>query len=239
MIRFLHVKLLSLRPILSAFIASNLSDLGSRAHFGRTLRHRVASQCSVVCVQVAQKTIDLAYSNLPARAGDNGNLPAWWYNVLFVYSAATVLVAARLSSSILSEIPPDEILKSWDCAMTVLVRYKAYSPLVDRTIAALHLLSNAMLRTRPRQKQQQQQQRDIHSGQASVPEREQQQLSVNGFSGLDPDKSNGLRETHRGEVALTAGLSWNEASDMSGMEETMLDFDLNDLSWLHTVPFEL
>lgn len=239
MIRFLHVKLLSLRPILSAFITSDVSDLESSSHFGSTLRHRVALQCSVVCVKVAQETIDLAYSNLPDSPGANGNLPAWWYNVLFVYSAATVLVAARLRSSILSEIPHDEILKSWDRAIQVLGRYNAYSALIDKLITALHLLSNAMSGRHSQQKQQPQR-RDIHSKQASVREREQrQQSSVNGFSGLNPNESEGLGDTHVGGVSLASGLSWSEAADVFEMEELMLDFDPNDLSWLNTVPFEL
>jgi hypothetical protein len=42
---------------------------------------RVALQCSIICVRVAQEVIDLIFNNIPSD-GSIGCLPAWWYNVL-------------------------------------------------------------------------------------------------------------------------------------------------------------
>jgi hypothetical protein len=42
---------------------------------------RVALQCSVICVKVAQESIELIYTHVPSD-GTGGPLPAWWYNIL-------------------------------------------------------------------------------------------------------------------------------------------------------------
>lgn len=42
---------------------------------------RVALQCSIICVKVAQEVIELIFNNTPSD-GSTGSLPAWWYNIL-------------------------------------------------------------------------------------------------------------------------------------------------------------
>lgn len=42
---------------------------------------RVALQCSIICVKVAQESIELIYTHVPPD-GTGGPLPAWWYNIL-------------------------------------------------------------------------------------------------------------------------------------------------------------
>ncbi len=103
------------------------------------LPQRIALQCSILCVQVAQATVDLIYSNI---SGDNsiGPLPAWWYNILYVYTAATILLAARLKSQIMSEIPEDSIMRSWRCALEILRKYQEYSTSAKRCTVALEIL---------------------------------------------------------------------------------------------------
>jgi hypothetical protein len=121
--------------------------------------HRVALQCSIICVKSAQESIGLIYNNVPAD-GTGGPLPAWWYNILCsynpftvfyfailtyltypdVYTSATVLIAGRLCSAILAEVTESSITQSWNYALEVLRKYQSYSTSARRCVAALEIL---------------------------------------------------------------------------------------------------
>lgn len=118
--------------------------------------HRVALQCSIICVKAAQESIELIKNNVPAD-GTGGPLPAWWYNILCsyrlsplfyceiltypdVYTSATVLVASRLCSTILAEVTESSIAESWNYALEVLRKYQNYSTSARRCVAALEIL---------------------------------------------------------------------------------------------------
>lgn len=118
--------------------------------------HRVALQCSIICVKAAQESIQLIYNNVPAD-GTGGPLPAWWYNILCsfrlspvyyfeiltypdVYTSATVLIAGRLCSAILAEVTETSIAQSWNYALEVLRKYQSYSTSARRCVAALEIL---------------------------------------------------------------------------------------------------
>ncbi|PGH27883.1 hypothetical protein AJ80_00433 [Polytolypa hystricis UAMH7299] len=133
--RFLYIRLLSLRPVLCSLIASNDDD----AH-PTHLVPRLARQCSIVCIKVAQETINLVYTYRDSIFATTGLLTAWWYNALFVYSAATVLLAAQLRPSLQSELSRTDILKSWSRALSILDGYKEYSESIPKLIATLHML---------------------------------------------------------------------------------------------------
>ena len=80
--RFLHVRILLFRPTLSKYCALR-DNTGVHSLIARhdSFRHRVALQCSVICVRVAQETIKIIHDNVPVD-GTGGPLPAWWYNIL-------------------------------------------------------------------------------------------------------------------------------------------------------------
>jgi len=84
--RFLHVRILLFRPILSKYcsIRDNLT-MNSLIPISDSFPHRVALQCSIICVRVAQESIEMIYNNVPAD-GTGGPLPAWWYNILCMVS---------------------------------------------------------------------------------------------------------------------------------------------------------
>ncbi|OOQ82807.1 putative C6 transcription factor [Penicillium brasilianum] len=100
---------------------------------------RVALQCSIICVKVAQESIELIYTHVPPD-GTGGPLPAWWYNILYIYTAATVLIAGRLSPTILAEISEPSITRSWNCALEILRKYQSHSTSARRCVAALEIL---------------------------------------------------------------------------------------------------
>lgn len=56
-----------------------------------SLPERVALQCSIICVKVAQEVIELVYHNIPTE-GSSDFLPAWWYNILCELLSDTTVI---------------------------------------------------------------------------------------------------------------------------------------------------
>ncbi|KAJ5552045.1 hypothetical protein N7461_006743 [Penicillium sp. DV-2018c] len=138
--RFLHVRMLLFRSTLSKYCAvRDNTTTGPPMSAYDSFPRRIALQCSVICVKTAQETIELIHNNVPAD-GTGGPLPAWWYNILYVYTSATVLVAGRLCSEILAEVTENSIAQSWNCALEVLRKYQTYSTSARRCVAALEIL---------------------------------------------------------------------------------------------------
>lgn len=74
--------MLLFRPVLSKYCtAREIAVTDPLISLVDSFPHRVALQCSVICVKVAQEVIDLIRDNIPAD-GSSGPLPAWWYNIL-------------------------------------------------------------------------------------------------------------------------------------------------------------
>ncbi|EAW07126.1 transcription factor domain-containing protein [Aspergillus clavatus NRRL 1] len=155
--RFLHVRMLLFRPILSKFCtARDITPLDPLISLDYSFPQRVALQCSVICVKVAQEVIELIHSNIPAD-GTMGPLPAWWYNIL----SATVLIAGRLRSAILEEVTGETITRSWDCALEILRKYHSYSTSARRCVAALEILYERVA-------SEEQPQSDLHNNQPTA-----------------------------------------------------------------------
>ncbi|KAI9705365.1 MAG: hypothetical protein M1820_005195 [Bogoriella megaspora] len=160
--RYLHTRILLYRPILSRFCTSSNvpANNDNMLIVDDALPLRVALQCSIICVKTAQEQINVIHDNTPVNRMSSGPLPAWWYNILYVYTAATVLVAARLRSTITAEISEAGIRQSWSLALEVLRRYQTHSISAQRCVAALEILydkipsQSEMLEQQQRQQQQ-------------------------------------------------------------------------------------
>ncbi|OJJ59166.1 hypothetical protein ASPSYDRAFT_89880 [Aspergillus sydowii CBS 593.65] len=137
--RFLHVRMLLFRPILSKYCTSRDMGTDPLISLADSFPQRVALQCSIICVKVAREIIELLHGNIPTD-GTSGPLPAWWYNILYVYTAATIIIASRLCPSILEEVTEDALTRSWDCALEILRKYQSYSTSARRCVAALEIL---------------------------------------------------------------------------------------------------
>uniref|UniRef100_A0A8H7N652 Zn(2)-C6 fungal-type domain-containing protein n=1 Tax=Bionectria ochroleuca TaxID=29856 RepID=A0A8H7N652_BIOOC len=99
-IRFLHARILLLRPVLASFCLS--SQGGELVQSAESLEVRTLKECAIMCVSTAQKIISVLLK-YQAIDGSIGYLPAWWYRVYYVYTAATVLIAAKLRPEVLPE----------------------------------------------------------------------------------------------------------------------------------------
>ncbi|RGP67012.1 hypothetical protein FLONG3_8670 [Fusarium longipes] len=142
--RFLHARILLLRPILSKFCLSPLPS--ERPQVSDNLQARVVQQSAMFCVNTAQNMINTLVSH---RSLDNtvGLLPAWWYRVYYVYSAATILIAAKLRPDIFSAVA---IGQSWGQAISLLKSHEQFGQSARRCVTALHILSAKILQATSR-----------------------------------------------------------------------------------------
>jgi hypothetical protein len=231
----LHIRLLSLRPALAAYVAAETSEEGPIKLFGGILASRVAMQCSIMCVNVAQETIDLAFTRLSADPTSVGPTAAWWYNVMFVYSAATVLVAAKLCASLMLEFSDDSISSSWSRAIELLGYYRDFNPIIEQLIRTLHMLYDVLpehyLQARELSGP------SMRSGQAfesddTGPTSHQLPLELRGDQTSHSDVS-------QANTATGLGLSTMLSDRMALYSELDFSFDSNDFSWLNAMPFDM
>ena len=132
-----------LRPTLFKFCLEH-DPPRSPQHSGR-LRDRIAQQCASLCATVAQDMISVL-AKFQRQDGTVGLLPAWWYRVYYVYSAATVLIVAKLRPDV---FPLGDINKSLGEAMSVLKTHEKFGPSPRRCLAALNILSSQILQGAP------------------------------------------------------------------------------------------
>lgn len=140
---FLHARILLLRPLLSRFCLSQAPT--DKGLVDDTLQARVVQQGALFCVSTAQSIIATL---LKHQSPDStvGLLPAWWYRVYYVYSAATVLIAAKLRPEV---FPAAEIGRTWCQAISVLKAHEKFGQSARRCVAALHILSSKILQAVP------------------------------------------------------------------------------------------
>ncbi|KIW15441.1 hypothetical protein PV08_05487 [Exophiala spinifera] len=138
--RYLHVRILLFRPMLARFITARNESKVVEQQAETTLYETLTHRASVSCVETAVHAVETIESRLPESDGAIGALPAWWYNVLYVYTAAVVLLAAAGCAELHLQVPRRHILACWGKAHRVLSSYLAYSPSVQRSITALEVL---------------------------------------------------------------------------------------------------
>lgn len=231
------MRLLLLRPVLSTFITTDHGDGSQLILFGSLLSHRIFLQCAIVCVKVAQEAIDTIHTRETASPGETQSLSVWWYNVLFLYTSATVLIAARLSPSILSEISEESILDRWHKAMDVLEGYGAkFGTSIHRLTTTLRLLFGTVPQQYARLRQQSHPDQ-THTVQA--PDNPAQHTATTPY--WRPMESAGFSSSASYAPARDYTLDTNIPVDHDLLtSEDMIDFDAvfdpNDFSWLMTVP---
>ncbi|EXJ56992.1 hypothetical protein A1O7_07336 [Cladophialophora yegresii CBS 114405] len=141
-LRYSHTRTLLFRPVLSRFCS--ICHNHHEEHIERdSLAYKLALQCSVMCVQSALDTVHLfgkVHSEVRVELLDD-ILPAWWYCILYLYTAATVLVAARLNATIEKELGGEDVVLTASRTVTAaLHRYGSFGKHTKRCAAAVELL---------------------------------------------------------------------------------------------------
>lgn len=238
--RHIYVRLLLLRPILSTFITNEWHNEDQKSLFGGLLAHRILLQCAVVCVHVAQAAVDIIYMEEETLNEGPYFLSAWWYNVLFLYASATVLIAARLSPDVLNEIPEEKILDSWHKAVGILERYGAFGTSIQQIVTTLRLLFEAV----PQQYSRSRQQKPMRQPEDNIPTSITENLQavampLASWTSGDVTSSSvrSLGQEGTTDFPYPAGGSLDETLLSGSLLDFDNVFDPNDLSWLLTVPF--
>ncbi|KPM41410.1 hypothetical protein AK830_g5133 [Neonectria ditissima] len=213
--RFLHARILLLRPLLSRFCLAQ-SPTDNTTKVDDTLQARFVEQGALFCVSTAQSVITtlLTHQTLDSTVG---LLPAWWYRVYYVYSAATVLIAATLRPEVFLAA---DIGRSWGQAISVLKAHEKFGQSARRCVAALHILSSKILQAVPSGA--------IASGmgrrKAPVGMNEQVQPGAVYDATADPELPDLLQRLADEFAPPIADLDQHDLAEFT--------FDVNDLSWL-------
>lgn len=222
--RFLHARILLLRPVLSRFCLS-YSPAEVEGFRGDTLQERVVEQAAQLCVSTAQTIVTVLIEH-QAVDGTVGLLPAWWYRVYYVYSAATILIATRLRPEAFAAT---DVARSWTQAMAVLKSHEKFGNSVRRCVAALHILSAKMLQTVPGPLGQCIKDRKIVGEEVAEAPVEHPP---------DDEASYGHPDSELPDVHLPQQHNFLDefappTADLDGLDLAEFDFDVNDLSWLN------
>ncbi|KAI9043848.1 fungal specific transcription factor domain-containing protein [Aspergillus affinis] len=109
-----------------------------------SLSEVMLSQCSRMCFLLAHELIDIFNSKLDPRAPNLSPLPSWWYSVLYVFTAATVILIERFLEGRDNSSKKSTTSRTWDAAMHVLESYSVIADSAKRGKAALKVLSESV-----------------------------------------------------------------------------------------------
>jgi hypothetical protein len=94
-------------------------------------------------MKIAQEAIDTIFVAEAAGSSDTGSFSTSWHSIaVFLYTSATVLIAGRLSPSVVAEVSEEGILDSFDKAVAILRQHAVYSWQIRRLTTVLSILSN-------------------------------------------------------------------------------------------------
>lgn len=205
-------------------------------------------------------SIEQIKSRLPADVKAVGSLPAWWYNVLYIYTAATVLLAAMRSPKLASNFGENRLMESLRQGMSLLRQYRIFSSSVRKSITVLEVLLQHMssrdagvhpkghesiTSTQP-PKTGAQNRSDLVGQETRFPEQSSHQ-----YAGLAIPAT---PTTYRNDDSVPVFASGQQqylantetdlliqsvGSEDWGFEDFNIDFDPGDLSWLNTLPHNL
>ena len=266
-LRHRHIRILLFRPVLSRFCSPHETHSPSTS-LEDSLFWKIALQCSVSCVQTSLETIEFLDRNMSEKdaAELDEFLPAWWYSIFYLYTAATVLVAARLQPAIIAEVSEKAIMDGWHNVMKIFKHFSGYSRHATRCAAAVSVFFDKVLpqrlddqrlstqRSRSARRPQQQREGSTRSQSfraASTPHAAFADPGTNTGDSATLDVSmmvTGAAEVDGGQDWVFNSyhnmgeydLSVTDYSSMVGMFDTSdLQVDLGGMSWLTSLPSQL
>ncbi|CAK7238453.1 hypothetical protein SEUCBS140593_010703 [Sporothrix eucalyptigena] len=261
-VRFLQARILLLRPVASRFclddaatntttnatsttISNDASSSSAPSTFGvSSLRTRIKQDVAAICVETAKATIDVLErfgpGANPASRDDIGLLPAWWYRVYYLYSAASILVLAKLRPDL---FPAADTQRAWDQAMRLLDGHKRFGLAAHRCVAALEILGGQRQGGQPTAQQQNPQQSQQPPQQAQQmshqpPNHPQQQLTLQQYQHEDVPSQN-LFMNVRPDLLHHGHHHRDHHAPFSDFDFAGLSFDAQDFSDLNMHAWEV
>jgi len=126
--RYLQVRMILLRPGLSAIIKTPSTD-------GWDLEEATTWYCATRCIEAAMEMADIAILQFQADANGTAVAP-WWYNMQFCYNAGASLLAARLCSKTADRIGPQHLDEGIGNCVRTLRSYSPLCPTASRCLCA-------------------------------------------------------------------------------------------------------
>lgn len=181
------------------------------------LQTRIIEQSALLCVDTAKRLIAVL-SEFQTEDGTVGLLPAWWYRVYYVYTAATVLIAANLRPEI---FPASVLGTAWGQSMSVLKNHEKFGQSARRCVAALHILSSKILQ-------------DNGTGSASGTSTRAGTVRATGEDGPGPVQAAQSPSGANPSLLLQPVDEFPFAfDDLDQLQLGDIDFDGNNLAWLN------
>ncbi|KPA36366.1 cutinase transcription factor 1 beta [Fusarium langsethiae] len=215
--RFLHARILLLRPVLSRFCLSPFPS--ERPQAEDNLQARVIQQSAMFCVTTAQNMINTLVTH-QSMDSTVGLLPAWWYRVYYVYSAATVLIAAKLRPDVFSAA---EIGQSWGQAISLLKTHEQFGQSAKRCVTALHILSSKILQATSRGSLG----RDVTSTNNGIMDQDIREDQISPHMMPDMESLDRVQQLVQGFESPVPDFNPRDFADF--------DFNVNDMSWLNDI----
>lgn len=127
-LRFIHTNLLLLRPTLTIDRASTL----------------VAGFQKIAALQLLNHVKELITIVYKYKDHSSVYLPAYWYNVYYVYTANTMILAAKVQNWLQQDINWQELEEIWNKGIEILELYKDQSKSVALCIDELQKMEKAV-----------------------------------------------------------------------------------------------
>ncbi|EXJ56366.1 uncharacterized protein A1O5_12633 [Cladophialophora psammophila CBS 110553] len=146
-LRCLQIQILLFRPILSLLLAQEIRSKAICLSIPDLwLPLSMGLICVRKCIISALEVINIIYEKqIFPGSRDIEPLPAWWYQIFFIYTAATALIPARVYSYVRGDIPLSSLAEAWRRSLEVLRRLSPLSPTATRCLAALELLDEEVV----------------------------------------------------------------------------------------------
>ena len=202
---YLHCQILLFRPILARLCLARSGNFATTPNLPR----QMALTCSAMCVDAALSTINTSYASFDLRAVGSA-VPLWWHTVHYLYSAATVLQAARLCADLDSTTDnAEEIGAAWTKVLEMLSKYEDLRNGSSRAMVALELVKEKVDQvTGPRN------------------------FEVNNNNNNNNNNNSARQPSDAAETVLPGISAALAATDES-------EVDISDMSWLITPPSTL
>ncbi|CUM49412.1 uncharacterized protein AC631_05750 [Debaryomyces fabryi] len=135
-IRYLHLKIMLYRPVLFPMNRDEVYTSGISS-----MELYVSSQrsISVLCINCAMELIHLIKK---FRSADLTLLPASWYNVFYIYTAALILLAAKLQPGLQDDLDKIKFELSWTNVVELLSSYESQSKSAACCLKVLEIMDN-------------------------------------------------------------------------------------------------
>ena len=137
-LRLAHARILLFRPILVRFCLSSPTPTG----LVPDLEHRILQSCAMLCVENAQKVIDLVAQDWKPDT-PIGILP-WWYRVFYLWIATLHVIAAMMRPEIFESV----VSGHWGKSISLLTAHEHLCHFLPETVVNFRSMWEKVMRIR-------------------------------------------------------------------------------------------